>query len=57
MACRAAKRNRVSGLIIALLLAGSSGTFLASTTLLPSTFAMYCMTAATTGILNGSVEV
>ena len=33
------------------LLAGSTGFMLSSTTLLPSTFAMYCMTAATAGAL------
>lgn len=42
---------------LALLLALSAGCFLAPATLLPSTFAMYCMTAATTGVLAGRVQV
>ena len=42
---------------LALILAFSTGSFLAPATLLPSTFAMYCMTAATTGVLRGSRTV
>lgn len=56
-ACRAAKpylRNHVPFL---LLLAFSSGTFLAPTTLLPSTFMMYCMISATTGVLTANCTV
>eukprot|EP00892_Ulva_mutabilis_P000272 jgi/Ulvmu1/10245/UM060_0046.1 len=37
---------------LAVLLAFSTGTFFASPALLPSTFSMYCMISATTGILN-----
>jgi hypothetical protein len=41
----------------ALLLALATGAFVAPSTLLPSTFAMYCMVSATTGVLAGRTTV
>jgi hypothetical protein len=54
---RAASKHLSGGTTITVLLALTTGCFLAPSTLLPSTFAMYCMTAAATGVLTGNVGV
>lgn len=43
--------------MLAVLLSFSCGTFFAPAAMLPSTFSMYCMISATTGVLNGNASV
>lgn len=57
--CRATrtKCGPTAAAVLAVLLAFSSGTFFASSAMLPSTFSMYCMISATTGVLTSNVPV
>lgn len=57
--CRATWRtcSPAAAAMLAVLLSFSCGTFFAPAAMLPSTFSMYCMISATTGVLNGNASV